>query len=186
MTNTLSDDTFLSDPDEGSADDADLMAGADAVIDPSGGSDLDTLRADLAAEVVEEIVLLVPGRPGYETVHTADIPAQMMDQLRKRAKTRGGLNGIKLSALLLAQTNTGIRKGGRRLTDEDGQPLVIRSGSFLEIQGASTAAEAARKFYGRDGDLDAASRALLTAAGWGAETEGIMVGDEDTPTRRRG
>lgn len=184
---TTTDDSFLVDPDAFDDElqpelDTDPVPGPDTIMD-AGPSDLDMLRADLRREVVEEIVLPVPARPGYATRHAADLNAHTVEQLRKRAKTKTGIDGVKLVSLLMASTNTAVLKDGKRLTTPDGDPLNFRSSEFLEIMGEATAAGAVRKFYGRDGDMDAASRALMQACGWGVDLEAV---DEDSPFPPRG
>lgn len=178
---------FFQDPDtlDDDEDEQTPASAREAVIDPDLPSDLATLKADLAAAVVEEVVLPVPRLAdlGYETIHVADIDGRTVENLRRRAKTKTGIDGIKLVALLLAQTNTAIRKNGRRLVAEDGQPYTFSHPDFLEMQQASTAAQACRTFYGRDADMDAASRALLKAAGWGADLEAEV--DPEDPRNSR-
>jgi hypothetical protein len=169
--------------DPADAIDDELPDAAGEFIDPEA-SDLDQLRKDLAAALVEEIVLPVPALAnlGYETVHIADIDGRTIENIRKRCKTKTGVDGVKLVALLLATTNTAIRKGGKRILDTDGEPLTFKSPAMLEMQGATTAAEAVRRFYRKDGDMEAASRALLKAAGWGQDVEAI---DDEDPSPGR-
>jgi hypothetical protein len=176
----MTEPAYISAPDHDDLYDDAPLPGPHSLIDEDAPSDLATLRADLAEKILEEVVLPVPARKGYESVHVADISATTMDGLRKRAKVKGRIDNVKLVGLVMANTNVAIRKDGRRLVDEEGEPLNFRSAEFLEIQGVSSAADAVRKFYGRDGDLDAASRALLRAAGWGEELE--TVEDEADPT----
>lgn len=164
------------------------LAPADLLDPPTATSDLDQLRADMARDVLEEVVLPVPSRPGYESVHVADLPAETINDLRRRCRDKNspdGINAIKLVASILVITNTAVRKNGQRLVDERGEPLNYRSAEWLEIMGEPSAVRATRKFYGRDGEMTAAANALMTAAGWG---ESLEVGalDEENPTRPGG
>lgn len=186
-------DNFLVRDPSADLDPLETVAEADldpvSILDPSNAaSDLETLRADMAKEILEEVALPVPSRPGYEAVHVADISGELINDLRRRAKDRkqeGGVDPIRLVSNLLVATNVAIRKDGRRLVDDDGEALTYRSAEFLEIMGETSAARAVRKFYLRDGELTSAANALMTAAGWGESLEiGSVENENPTPRRR--
>lgn len=142
-------------------------------------SDLDELRAELNAEVADTTVVDVPGRPGWQATFTTAITGEQLDTWRKRSKDRkraDGLDGVKFAALLLASTNVGILRKGKPV-ELDGEAATVRHPEFLELLAASGAVDGIRKLYGLDGHVDAAARAVMTAAGWGDE-----LGEGTDPT----
>lgn len=160
---------------------------------------LDELAAELAAEVKPEYeTLTVPLRPKFAVrfLPAIDGPTlrQWQEQSRivgnraqRRARTAGEapeLDNTKFAGIVVVNTAEALLRGpeGAReeLTDDRGRPLNLRSAEFLRMTGKPSAIEATRHFYGSDGHLDAAARAVLAAAGWGDEL--AQASDVD-PTR---
>lgn len=140
--------------------------------DRAGESDLEALARELKAEAAPaDLVLEVPRRPGYALRFRTDLSGDELAAARKRArdpKSPDGIDNVRLAALVVVNTNTGMLRGGE-LVEAAGEPLTLRSRELLDLLGADRAAAAARKFYGRDGDLDAAARAVMAASGWGGD-----------------
>lgn len=138
-------------------------------------SDLDLLRAELATKLEETVLVPVPTRPGYTIRCLIDVSGDELDTWRKLAKSKkhtDGVDGMKLNALLLANKTTEIVRNGQRLVDGYGEALSFRHREFIALLKETpreelTAAAAVRRFFGRDGAVDAAARTVLTESGWG-------------------
>lgn len=141
-----------------------------APVELDSGSDLEDLRAELTAEVESATEpLVVPARPRYSVVYSTDVEGRELDAYRKRAKDRkrvDGIDGVRFASLLLANKCLAIHRNGEPLV-LDGEVATFRHPELLELIGAAGAAEAVVKLYGRDGDVDAAARRVMTDAGWG-------------------
>lgn len=134
-------------------------------------SDFDELRAELAAAVTATVTLPVDGRPGWAVRYRADFTGANVDAFRKRAKDRkfvDGVDGIKFAAILLASQAVAIVRRGKDV-ELEGKPATFQSRDFMDLVGGSGAVDTVRKFYGLDGHVDAAARALMVEAGWGDE-----------------
>lgn len=147
------------------------------VREPGAGapSTLAEIRAELAGEVVpEERSWLVDTRPGYAVRFRTDITDSDFKHARKRSTMRGrrGVDGqpeiddLKMGRIILGTYNTAILRRGTVVLDNDGDPLTFRSREFLELYGVATVADAIRAFYGTDGAVISAGRALMQASGW--------------------
>lgn len=168
---------------DGPASSTDIPAGHPSAVELEAEdlSDLDTLRADLAADVkLPDVTIPVETRPGYAVRYRLDVSQQQLDAWRKLAKDRkrdGGIASERFSALILANTCTAIVRAGKVVT-EDGEPITFRSREFLELTGSARAADGVGKFYGLDAHVDAAARRVLVDAGWGDEA----IGEDEGPT----
>lgn len=140
-----------------------------------GTSDLDLIRQDLTQTFDELVTVPVNTRPGYSLRCVANVSGDELESWRKAAKSKrhaDGVDGVKLTALIIANKATEILRGGELLTDSIGQPLNFRHNEFrslLKQPGESdlTAADAVRRFFGKDGALDTAARTVLVESGWG-------------------
>lgn len=150
--------------------------------------------ASLVAEITGDVELvplrLKTPREGWSIELRTDVEEDDLDKFgkladRKRAK-RGGqprprvgigreetdISEVRMSALLLATYNTGIFRRGEPLVDGDGDPLTLRSREMHELLGINAgdpfpSATAVRKLYGGlEGQIIAAGRALMGAAGY--------------------
>lgn len=137
-------------------------------------TDLELLKADLPDIKVEDVKLPVPGRPLYAVTFGTAISEPELERWRKLAKNRkseGGVDGIKLGSLVLANKCTGIYRDGRQLMDSDGEPLVFAHQEFLDLLGTPSAAEAVKGFYQLDSSITATAQGVMVAAGWGDELD---------------
>lgn len=140
-------------------------------------SGLEALRADLAVELTEEVTFPVPTRPGYQIVAVVDVSSDELDAWRKVAKSKrhiDGIDGIKLASLVVANKTVAIVRQGEPLVDGYGERVHFRHKDFLALVRATpseqlTAAEAVRRFFGRDGAIDSVSKAILEQSGWGED-----------------
>ena len=141
--------------------------------DTADGSDLDAIRAELAAQVTPTIDLAVPTRPGWAVRVRADFSARALDGYRKASKDRkfaDGLDGAKLSALIIGANCTAVLRKGAPLV-LDGTPQTFATKDLRELLGTSDVASTVRALYGLDGHLEAAARRLLVEAGYGDEAD---------------
>lgn len=137
---------------------------------PSKHSLLDDLRADLAADLAEHFELDVPGRPGWRVRFSNDVSADELDNWQNQAKSKrhqGGLDGGKFARLIVSNKAIALLRGGEVLRDAYDEEFTFRHREFWALVGATSAADAVKAVYQLDGSIDAASRAVLSAAGWG-------------------
>jgi hypothetical protein len=163
-------------------DDADGMT----VLDEDAGTVdaatmLDEITAEITAEVKPaDIVLRVDLRPRYSVrfrtdLSDADLDAATTAAKRKRRTKlsagqhdRSDVSELKVAALLLHKYCTGIYRDGLQVLDGAGAPLTFRSIEFAGMTQVPLP-EAWRgviKFYGAEGHVVAAGRALTAASGW--------------------
>lgn len=156
-----------------------------APVRPANG--LDALRAELAAEVTpEELVLDVPTRDGYAVRFRCDVTNDELTAWRKRATIRAAkadkpalFDEAKVAAIILANKVDAIIAHAQELTDA-GEPMTFASPAFLDLVGKTSAVEAVRHFYGLDGHVIAAANMVLDRSGFGGE---LAEDDDADPTR---
>lgn len=161
---------------------------ADDVVRPPGEGPVayETLRAELAADVdIPDRTWDVDTRPGYSARFRVDLEDREFQRLRRACRMKGKRNvqtgeyevdELKLSRLVLATYNTGLFRNGTLIEDDNGDPMVFRSPEFLAIFGSTTAGDAVGKFYGIDGGVISAGRALIQASGWMDDPDEAEVG----------
>lgn len=163
--------------------DPDDLAGTKAgtpYVDPTEvdhRSALDLLKADLAEELEEHTTIPVPTRPKYKIRCSLNISGDELDSWRKQARSKrhtDGIDGVKLVALILANKTVGIIRDDEPLHDGVSDLYTFRHREFIDLLKINpredlTAAQAVQRFFGRDGAVDAAAKALLEASGWGED-----------------
>lgn len=169
MTDSFAFTAGLPAGDHGDTYDVDLVDEDTAPVEPA--SALAQIKADVADDGPEPSTFPIPGRPGYTATFRADLQWHELDTWQKRAKGKRGVDNAKYGALLLANACLELHKGGRRLVDEAGDPLNFRHPELLAILEVRSASDAVRRFYGRDGDVDAAARAVMAESGWGDDLQ---------------
>lgn len=146
-------------------------------------SPLEELRAELTAPVEgADVVLAVPGRPGYAVRYSSSFTYEQLTAWRKRATDRNEVNEIRFAALILANQSRAIVRNGDEVVDA-GAPLTFRSKAFLALYEVDRVADAVVAFYGNDFDVAAAGNSLLRAAGFGAEAPTVDEDEESGPTK---
>lgn len=159
----------------------------DALAPVRPATSLDALRAELAAEVTpDELVLDVPTRDGYAVRFRCDVSNDELTAWRKRATIRAAkadkpaiYDEAKVAAIIVANQVDAIIAHGEELTD-GGEPMTFASAAFLDLVGKSSATEAVRHFYGLDGHVIAAANMVLDRSGFGNE---LAEDDDADPTR---
>ena len=132
---------------------------------------LEDLEADLQPVVTEPVVIPVENRPGYALRCRTDFTGKDLDKWRKLAKDKSfadGIDGVKLSSLVLGATCIAVTKHGADVL-EDGRPVTFQSAAFRGMLGVRDIDPAVRRFFGAEGKVEASARTLLNAAGWGEE-----------------
>lgn len=175
-------------------DDADGMTIPEPV---DVGTMLDEIEAEISAEVKpEDVTLKVDLRPRYSVRYRTDVSDADLDAFSKAAKRkrrtqlavgqqdRSDVSELKVAALLLHKYCEQIYRDGAPVLDGDGAPLTFRSIEFAGMTKVPVP-EAWRgviKFYGAEGHVVAAGRAVTAASGWADEaTEAEAAGPTEPP-----
>jgi hypothetical protein len=130
---------------------------------------LDGLLADFTAakDQHETQEFDVPGRPGVTVRYATDVPYEMVAAWRKAAVGTDAPE-LRFGLSLLAHTCRAVLTDGEPVTD-NGEPVTFVSPSLQAGLGVTSAADAVRAFYRKDGYVLASYNAVLFAAGYGAE-----------------
>lgn len=142
------------------------------VLAQGGDSELDDLRAELTAALVDTTTIEVPGRPGYAVRCRLDFTGRDLDLLRKRARDKkftDGIDGIRFACLTIASYCTSIVRNGEPLDLGDGKAVNFTHPEFQGLYGTTDAVSTVRALFVREGHIDAAVKRLLEEAGWGDE-----------------
>lgn len=144
---------------------------------------LEDLAAELGEELkVEDIFIPVPRREGYELRFKGTLDGELFNKWARASVDRkavGGIDELKLSLLVIANVNNGIRRHGAMVT-ADGVELTVRSHGFLDIMKEGRPQDAIRKLFGSDGHVMAAAREVLSELGYGED----LVSAAKDPTVR--
>lgn len=147
-------------------------------------SPLEALQRELQADVeAEDLELQVTSRKGIVVTYGTQIRYEELVAWQRRAKdTRmpGGVNPMKMAALVLANRCRRITIDGETVTDAKGGDATLGSDVILDMVKADSAADAVRKFYGRDGLVEAHATKVLIAAGY---NDDALEAEPEDPTR---
>lgn len=146
--------------------DPDLAPAGDPDVTPVGAANaLDFLRRELAEEVTtEDVVLDVPGRPGYAVRYGTVVRFEEVEAWRKRASDKkGNADTLRLAAIILANRCHAIIRNGTEL-EVDGEAVTFAHDAILEATGTHRAVDAVVAFYGRDPHVMVAADAVLAEA----------------------
>lgn len=131
---------------------------------------LDGLLADLAgADTIERTTLSVPARPGYEVRYRLDLPWEQLVMMRTAAadsRQPGGVDELQLCAATLVACCEAIVKDGEDVVD-GAEPVTFAHSRFQQALGASTATEAVRRLYRKDGHVQRSGTKVLASCGYG-------------------
>lgn len=147
--------------------------GVDTVSDSSA---LDKLRKAIEEREKSTATYPVPeGRfPGAGDVafeFSTQITTNELNRYQKAAKAKKRGNDVdagKASALILAAKSVGIYINGKKLVDEDGDALTLRSEEIMSLTSSNNAADGVRGLLG-DGTTTSMSDSLVGDAGYGDE-----------------
>jgi hypothetical protein len=161
---------------------ADLDDGFDPDLAPvEETTSLAALEAEIAKEVSGEPVTLAVGstRPGWSVRYAVGMTYDQLQAWTKRCRDRnalGGLNRLKLGALILANQCEAILKEGKRVAvDGEGVSgdITFANPDFRRLLGAGTSSDAVLKFYASDGMVLAHAQEVVVAAGFEAEVDRV-------------
>jgi hypothetical protein len=175
----------------------DLTAGAGPVADeafadaaptaaPTGLSELDLMRQELADEVaVEPFLIDVPGRPGYALLVDPNIAPASYAAWVKRSEDKGwpsGTDEVKLAAIVVANATVELRRQGVSTG------MTFRDRTLVTFLKAPDARNAVLTLLGgpKRGGVAVlrVSDRILVAAGLIEASAGAELGDEVTPGPR--
>lgn len=140
-----------------------------------GPSILDQLRQVIEAEVKRpSIEIAIPDRQGVSVVLSPNITQDELTSWRRKAgeRSKDGMNFLKFSAEVIAQTTEAIKFNNEEVTDEDGYPLTFASQAILDmVDEERPGMQALKRFWGSDAHLQASALKVIEEAGWGDEAE---------------
>jgi hypothetical protein len=156
----------------------------DDIAETGAPTTLDALREELTAEVVpQDLVLPVPGRPGYEVRYSLALDGERVQKWRKASANRSmpdGVDELAFAQRLLASQMRAVIRDGEEILDQ-GEPVTVRTAALLEVLEAHRPVDGVRKLYGLDGHIISTATSVFREAGYG---EDLVAGSED-PTARR-
>lgn len=129
---------------------------------------LSALRDSLSKKVARQDILLeVPERPDMVVRYSPNITQHQVKQWRKNSGEgrKEGLDGIRFSCHVLANTCTGILLNGQEVT-ENGSPVTFSHETVMQMLGVGKVFDCVREIYGIDPHVEAAAIAVLDAAGF--------------------
>lgn len=136
---------------------------------------LDSLQSELSRVVHNEpITLVVPSRPTISLKFDTNIDSAKLQLWRKASQDKSmpdNFDGVKFSAIIIANQCTHVMYDGKIATDVDGVDLNFRNNNFLGMLNSQRAIPAVRKLYGVDGHIFIAADAILRAAGYDSEEQ---------------
>lgn len=156
----------------------------DEIFDVTGADDhqpkiertiLDSLQNELRRVVQNDpITLVVPSRPTISLTFDTNIDSGKLQLWRKASSDKSmpdNFDGVKFSAIIIANQCINVMYDGKIATDEHGSDLNFRNENFLSMLDAKRAVTAVRKLYGVDGHIFIAADAILRAAGYDSEEQ---------------
>lgn len=132
----------------------------------AGTSMLDSLLADLtvAQDKFETSEFEVPGKPAVTVRYATDIPYEMLTAWQAAA-AKTDIPDLRSGMSLLAWACRGLLYDGELVTDA-GETVTFLTPSLHSRLGVTTATDAVRVFYGKDGYVLATYLAVLRIAGY--------------------
>lgn len=151
-------------------DDEDVELLVDKDDNPVESTILDSLKNELKRVVKNEpLTLAVPSRPGMSLVFDTNVEAAQLQHWRKACNDKSmpdKFDGLKFSAIIIANQATQVLYKNEIAIDKDGKDLNFRNPNFTAMLGNDRASAAVRKLYGVDGHIFIAANQILSAAGY--------------------
>jgi len=155
-----------------SGDSSDITVGTPKAPESSAAQDeptlLSALKSTLSRKVAREDILLeVPERPQMIIRYSPNITQHQIKQWRRNSGDgrKEGLDGVRFSCHVLANTCTGILLDGQEVT-ENGVPMTFNHDTVMQMLGVGKVFDCVREVYGLDPHVEAAAIAVLDAAGF--------------------
>lgn len=156
----------------GDGDSADILVGTPKTAPLDVPQDeptlLSALKNSLSKKVARpDILLEVPERPEMVIRYSPNITQHQIKQWRRNSGDgrKEGLDGVRFSCHVLANTCTGILLQGQEVT-ENGAPVTFSHESVMQMLGVGKVFDCVRETYGIDPHVEAAAIAVLDAAGF--------------------
>lgn len=136
---------------------------------------LSKLKSTLAEKVERLSILLeVPERPNMAIRYSPNITQHQLKAWRRNsgADRKEGLDGVRFSCHVLANTCTGIFIDGQEVTDNS-NPVTFSHEVVMKMVDAPRVFDCILKVYGLDPHVEAAAIAVLDAAGFNDSVEQV-------------
>lgn len=136
---------------------------------------LNQLRSTLSKKVERADVLIeVPERPGMTIRYSPNITQHQIKAWRRAsgAERKEGLDAVRFSCHVLANTCTGFFLNGHEVT-ENGEPVTFGDELIMSMVDAIRVFDCVRAVYGLDPHVEGAALAVLDAAGFNDDVEQV-------------
>ena len=137
---------------------------------------LDALRAELTRKVKRQDVFLeVPERPNMLIRVTPNLTQHQIRSWRRNSgeETKAGLDTVKFSCYVLANTCTGISINNEMVVNDSGEELVFGDEAIINMLGVNTVSEAIKAIFVVEPHVESAALAVMEAAGFNDSVEQV-------------
>ena len=137
---------------------------------------LEQLRAELKKKVKRpEVFLEVPERPNMAIRFSPNITQHQLKAWRRNSgeDTKAGLDSVKFSCYVLANTCTGILINNEIVADASGNPLRFGDEQIVEMVEAITVSDCIKAIFVVEPHIEAAALAVMEAAGYNDSVEQV-------------
>lgn len=137
---------------------------------------LDALRAELTRKVKRQDVFLeVPERPNMLIRVTPNLTQHQIRSWRRNSgeDTKAGLDTVKFSCYVLANTCTGISINNEMVVNDSGEELVFGDEAIINMLGVNTVSEAIKAIFVVEPHVESAALAVMEAAGFNDSVEQV-------------
>lgn len=148
------------------------------------GSDLQLLTRAVAAKIAKPVYFEIPDYPEFFLRFRTNVKAAEIEKWNKQATKGKDFDACFAAQLVLCNTVVEILQGDRTLCDAAGDPLTFVNKELMASLECLTAAQAVKRFIGRDGDIIALGNAAIEASGFGKEMQAatdptVVVSSQD-------
>lgn len=161
------------------ATDEDIALDAPPVGKPGTPQDEPTLLAQLKGTLSQQVkrkdvFIEVPERPGLVIRYSPNITQHQIKSWRRNSgeDKKGGMDGVRFSCHVLANTCTGFLLNGNEIT-EGGDSVTFNHEVIMKMVGADRVFDCVREVYGLDPHIESAALAILDAAGYNDDVERV-------------
>jgi len=137
---------------------------------------VDQLRSELRKKVRRpDVYLEVPERPNMAIRFSPNLTQHQIRAWRRNSgeDTKAGLDSVKFSCYVLANTCTGIMLNNEMVTDDNANELIFSDDQIMAMVEADTVAECIKAIYVVEPHVEAVALAILEAAGFSDTVEQV-------------
>jgi hypothetical protein len=137
---------------------------------------LDALRAELTRKVKrQDVYLEVPERPNMLIRFSPNLTQHQIRAWRRNSgeETKAGLDTVKFSCYVLANTCTGISINNEMVVNENGEELVFGDDAIINMLSVNTVSEAIKAIFVVEPHVESAALAVMEAAGFNDSVEQV-------------